>query len=440
MPVRTLAAWLCLFAALTSSFDIFLAFNVGFNFKASQICIVFSLAVLTPLVIKNKKIILPVGYKYLLAWTMLAVIFIPNTGFIQRNVGYTLWLFFNILTLLVFINTFTTISTAVSLYKRYLTCFVLIAIFGLLQLFLGFIGISPPLVEQWWIPGVFPRINGFSYEPSYFATYILMGWVMAMYLLERKTEIISYRFIVISVVLLSSALILCGSRIGWIFMAVWIFRYPCLFVFRISKRKINKFYSMAIALFILFFVVGIGIATTRFSSQELSILLSGTGVAGASDHSTSGRSDRANDTLNIALKNPIIGVGLGGVASEIAFEHGVEVNSVETAKEWEGMNVLFEISAATGLFGVVAFLLFLSKNSLSIIKKIDAFPSQIRPIVISLIYALIFEFFALCLNQNILRIYFWVHLSVLGVFVSVFLKTFSIGWRTVDVKQAVNPI
>ena len=197
---------------------------------------------------------------------------------------------------------------------------------------------------------------------------------------------------------------------------------------------------MAIALFILFFVVGIGIATTRFSSQELSILLSGTGVAGASDHSTSGRSDRANDTLNIALKNPIIGVGLGGVASEIAFEHGVEVNSVETAKEWEGMNVLFEISAATGLFGVVAFLLFLSKNSFSIIKKIDAFPSQIRPIVISLIYALIFEFFALCLNQNILRIYFWVHLSVLGVFVSVFLKTFSIGWRTVDVKQAVNPI
>ena len=61
----------------------------------------------------------------------------------------------------------------------------------MIQFALPVLGLGAPLVKQWWIPGFLPRVNGFSYEPSYLATYLLIGFVFASSLRRARSALLS---------------------------------------------------------------------------------------------------------------------------------------------------------------------------------------------------------------------------------------------------------
>ena len=100
------------------------------------------------------------------------------------------------------------------LLKLYLASYAFVAAFGIVQFISPILGGPALLVEQWWLPGRVPRVNGFSYEPSYFATYLIMGLVCLGSL--RRSGMAEYRsrawtFVYLLIFL---ALLICFSRMG----------------------------------------------------------------------------------------------------------------------------------------------------------------------------------------------------------------------------------
>ena len=149
------------------------------------------------------------------------------------------------------------------------------------------------------------------------------------------------------------------------------------------------------------------------------IFFSGIGVAGASAHSVSQRWQATKDTFKIFLNNPIIGVSLGGIPSHRAKLYGKIITTQVEAKNYEGLNVLLETLAASGLIGYLFFLLFWTnivrlhwrlKKKILKLREVKI-KSSLLPIVNSLGIMIISEFFALLMNQNILRPYLWLSIG-----------------------------
>ena len=79
------------------------------------------------------------------------------------------------------------------------------------------------------------------------------------------------------------------------------------------------------------------------------------------------------------------------------------------------MTVLLEILAASGVIGFILFLLYFMKT---LIKPLLENNIILKALVISLII----EFILLQFNQNIQRLYFWLHIAVLSMFYSIYGK------------------
>jgi O-Antigen ligase len=289
-------------------------------------------------------------------------------------------------------------------------------VFGLSQLLLGLLRISPPFVEQWWIPGILARINGFSYEPSYFATYLLIGWTITAYLKFVNSEVFSKKTLNIYFFVLLFGILLSGSRIGWAIITLWFLQYPILFVINFVRGKVSTKESriiiafIASLLFLLMIVYSLG-------ADNLSFLLQGTGIGDNATHSVDGRSNAFTDTLAVFLESPIIGYSLGGVAPAIANLHGVITTNNELAKQYEGLNVFAEVLAASGVIGFIPFCLYiytLLNRSRLTFKKIRNKNPLIGEILASMTSSLFIELFALQFSPTILRVYLWVHIAILS--------------------------
>ena len=74
--------------------------------------------------------------------------------------------------------------------RAYLWSFVAVALYGLLQFFGPLLlHVTMPFTVQWIVHGRVARINAFSYEPSYYATYMFIGWAMLFQLRLSNAEI-----------------------------------------------------------------------------------------------------------------------------------------------------------------------------------------------------------------------------------------------------------
>ena len=198
---------------LTSSFDICLTAEVaGFTFRFSQLLCAVLLIYYFYKIIKNKKIEKPLGGKQLICWTILVLLFTFNTIYPFINVGYHLWLIFNV-AIVICITQIVDKENIEIVLKLYLLSYLIMAIIGILQCITGVLNINNPFIVQWWIKGVLPRVNGFSFEPSYYATYMLIGWTIARILIRSK-EFNKRKDILISLVLITIAIILSSSRMS----------------------------------------------------------------------------------------------------------------------------------------------------------------------------------------------------------------------------------
>jgi O-Antigen ligase len=407
----------CVLAILLASGDLWPTVTVGFTFRFSQLCI-FIAIILLPSVLRERRFHLFPGWRWITAFLVWIVITLPISLFIPRSVGYAFWAWMDVFILFVFPQYFVTEADAWRLIRLYMISFLTFAIFGLVQFVLGMLGLSLLIIE-WWVPGRLPRVNALSYEPSYYATYMVAGWVFAAYLLEKKATLPSRSLQKATLYTSSVALFLCTSRIGWVMVALWFLFRGSLAAARVvargTIRKSHLAYFLAFCLMIgaLFQVSEQLAGTARAVATQLSFLVEGLGIFGASSHSADQRTDDFTSTVDAFTAHPLTGTGIGAVSVHVASLHDVAVNSVADAKRNEGISIFAELAASTGIVGSLLVICFAGAVTIQLknTKKIVA-PAN-RTALEGLAWSVIWLLLALQLNQNFLRVYIFTDLAVL---------------------------
>jgi hypothetical protein len=409
----------------TSSFDIFLSVDVGPNLRMAQL---FSLVLIAAALITRRmglEMEMPLGAAWLLVWCCVQIVFVPVAEFWQKSLAYCVWLSVDIALLFAMVNLFARDLIRVRmLLKLYLASFVFVACFGIVQFVLPIVGGPALLVEQWWLPGRVPRVNGFSFEPSYYATYLIMGLAcLGSLRRSRITEFRARRWTA-AYLLLIVAMILCSSRLGIAFVVAELAIAPVRGLYRIARRPSLVLDFRVSAWKIVLVLAGIwaaqigvekGIDWFRYDPDTIRILATGTGLLGTASHSVDERQDHFQETLQTIADHPWMGRSLGGVTEAIASYAGSAPQNFEESKRFEGQSVLAEVVAASGLPGSIPFFCFLIAYiaaPLRLARRCSPFDAAwLRALVLSLV----FEWAILEFNQNILRLYLWVHIAVLAM-------------------------
>lgn len=427
---------------LTSSFDVILNFElVGFTFRANQIlCLPLFLYYLY-LVIKKRKIEWVLGSKSLIIWTIITLLFTFNTILPSMNIGYHLWLIFNIVLIFSIVGIVNDKEFSKRVLKLYVISFTIMAVWGMLEFLIGCLGFTPEFIKQWWIPGLFPRVNGFTFEPSYYATYMLIGWTMVRVLAmnneyTKKEKIFLWSSVAVDTI----AIILSSSRIGIGFMAMfegfnWLRKF-WEFIKTKDKKILNFLIKdaltvIAICICYVGMVVGIGKIEQNISKKEdgkkpeqgqnqmMGMLLNGTGIGNTSSHSVSEREEHFVNVLKVFAQSPIFGKGLGGIYAQMTINKGLNVFEVSPQDVTPGICIFAEVLAGSGIIGFIFFatyIIVLIVEPLKLSKKAN---KTQKNVIFALVLALIMELGILQLNQNILRPYLWIHIAMISMYYNI---------------------
>jgi O-Antigen ligase len=346
----------------------------------------------------------PVGFGMLVLWTVFVLIFVPNTPFLLRSVGYAAWLLLDGAFVFAVVQVINSRAKLKFILRWYAVSFGLIAAFGLLQFLLPFVGVTPPLLRQWWIPGHLARVNGLSYEPSYFAGYMATGWIFLTSLAMHRSALLSRRATWVLIALSSAVLFVCGSRSGWILMIAW----AIWNLFRALKRKTLRLGAGVLV------VAALGACSVhgiRSAARANDVFLIGTGLAGTSSYSIKGRLKGFEDTLHVFIDNPLIGVSLGGVIPAIASMQGkLTVHQSDTKKDvQQSQGSTAEALAATGIFGFPFYVLYIFGLIWKPRKLLRSSP-ELTALLNSFIAAMI----VMQVQTNILQGYVWLAIALLS--------------------------
>lgn len=403
--INGIKKYLILFILLTASFDIFGVFRIaGMTFRIAQLLTILCVVIL----FSDGRMKLPYAYRPLLAWLVLQLAFSVRSTNLVFSLGYFFWAVILIAMIVVFYNFVNTKRKADWLLKAFVQSFVAMSVFGLFQWGLGLMGRPFFLTQATFNSTKIPRINGFTYEPSYYSTYLLPGWIFVMYLWENGSNLFSKRRTMQYTIIISAALFLSTSRMGWIFMALWLgFRGIVLLgeamTRRIAKRKLSYIGLIAIGL-IGILIIGVNL----IQRNGIDFIVAGLGIGGSSAHSSSARISEMINTFQLFQKSPFWGYGLGGVPVKYCEVYDIPFDSGASMCVW------VELLAASGIVGIIPFTIWfhriISRLNGKRIKESDRF-KECR----ALLYAVLFECMILAMNQNILRVYFWTLLGVVIV-------------------------
>lgn len=403
---------------ISASMDTFLNIKIlGFSLRFVFVPIILLIAISLLYIIKNRNTttIKFLGIIPAMIWLLFLILFIPNTSIIVRNIAYIIWL-------IIYFAFIPTVSLYISnemqlikLVKYYIQSFFIVSIFCIVQFTLGVFKINL-LVQQWWRNGL-PRASGFSYEPSYLATYMLLGWVTCFYLIISKSEYIRYFRVNRSIIFISLAIVLSGSRMGILFILV----IPLVYILYSIKSLFLKFQISKIALryfVIISLVISGSIVYFTYNFNQAIVFLNGIGLFGTVDHSYKIRTSDQDATFQAFKNSPIIGYSLGGLPTQIALiKDRKNITKQTEAKDYEGVNTFIEVLAASGIFGFLFFIYYfytLFKKNISISRIIRTFNPEFTKIVFALLTSFFCELLILIFNQNILRAYVWVHIAIIN--------------------------
>lgn len=187
-----------------------------------------------------------------------------------------------------------------------------------------------PLIHDY---GSYQRLRSVSGEPSYFAMYCAFIFpFMLSYLFDEKYNKIRWLFYILTGYFLF-LIVLTYSRTAY-FIAIVEFLFFYTLIFIIGRKNLRK-YAIKSALILLIIIVTEVIVLPFFSIREYSIIktsevfLPGTEqVSTQFAASNNIRFASQAAALNIAIKNPIFGVGLGQYGFHFSdFFSGIDKNS-----------------------------------------------------------------------------------------------------------------
>lgn len=405
---------------LTSSFDIVLSFEVfGITVRATQLLAAAVMVVFFVEIVCGAKPRLPVSYGYLVIVLLFNTLWLYRARSLSNALGYDLWLAFDILEILAFSHYLSTYETLESLIRKYILCFDVLAAIGILQFFLQFADIRFFATQFGETPyGIMHRANGFTYEPSYYATYMLIGCAACLYLMEKRNECaMDKRLLCTSTALNTVALVLSTSRMGWLILAAYLVGRSALGLQRsVRKHTRNKteLAKLLAAPLLVLLLAGTFVIGVRQGNTLALVYTQGLGLGG--DIRSSGpRLNALLDTWELFKSSPFMGVSLGGLDSEIAYNGGLSYTS-----ELNGsfsMCVSAEALAAYGLTGAIFFFKYIYDTTIGCYRRIRTdgkMDQQQKQLVYALLLGHVLIFAALQLNQNILRQPYWAHLAVIS--------------------------
>ena len=422
-PLNRIAIVTVVVILLTSSFDIFLILEAGGNFRFCQIIAVLPVLLAILKVARGGSI--PVlGALPLSIWLIFQISFIPTTDFWPKSIGYCLWLLLNLGLMFACVQLFShDLRSLITILRWYAYSFALVTLFGIVQFLLPLLGTGAPLVKQWLIPGMLARVNGFSYEPSYFATYLLIGFVFTGSLRRSRSSLLPSRSLLAIHCLTAIGIILSSSRMGIVFLFVdvflsqlrpWLSLAADFIKLRITLAKLRALaFSLLAIAFICAIVAGGSIAITNNPTLAV-LLLNGTGISDTASHSVIERENALEETFNVFLQHPLAGRSLGGVSAAIADLKGETIHSFEDSKDFEGMSVFAEALAASGVIGIIPFICFLITTFRKPLQLARGASPFYRVLLYALLRSLLFAWAILQFNQNMLRPYLWTHLAILA--------------------------
>jgi len=413
--IRKIVSLLLIISFFTVSFDIFLVLEIGPNIRIFQFLILVPIFYSLMLVL-HRPIIIPLGFIPLLVWLLFIFLFIPNSGYIPKGIGYALWLFLNVLLIFALVQIINS-KNFYRIFFWYITSFFFVATFGLLQFSFALIGFGELfMIKTWWFQDIFPRINGFSYEPSFFSTYLISGWILIIYLLNSNINFVNRKLLKFYFLIISFAIILSGSRMGWLVIFLVLAVFFLKFIYKFIRLKPIKHRHFYIIILFFFFIFAYILVTNIDYFSILTLGLSG------ESKSVNTRLNSTIDTFIVFFDSPFIGYSLGGVSSAIASLNNLSIDDFASAKI-EGNMVLAEVLAASGIIGFVPFIIFLRSIFIKPFFLIRMNKSNDLSIILyGIILATLIQFFMLQFNQNILRPYFWLNIAMLCVVYNLYKK------------------
>jgi len=409
---------------VSSSFDLFLNVNIlGFNVRLAQIFIlILNVAFIVEIIIEKRFFILPtLGILWIWGWIMF--LFSANSLLILRGAGYGLWLISLIVWVIYLSNRgyYFSGNERNQLIALYILSFFPSIVFGLLQWAYPSLLLSSsfPFKSQEYLT-VFNyyhlhRINGFNYEPSYYATYlivlppVLWAWVKNEKSIKRVFGLL---FLILSIV----TLFLSTSRMGWLgvlgffTITIVIEIYSLLRKYFLDKKLFLKFAIIAITIIFTFGFLFV------FNSRYKNVFEK---FQSYFKWSYDDRMEGYRNAFTLFFKNPFKAPGLGGVAAGIAFNEGgiLPVNNTE-AKNYEAVNVLLEVIAGGGIIGSALFIAFWLAFLILVLKRYKLYSTVEQQWLSGLLIGLLLQWLLLIFNQNIIRIYVWNHIAVMACFIS----------------------
>jgi len=398
----------------TVSFELFMVIEYQFKFKFCYFPFMAVIFFAAAKMVSTRRYYLPLGFNWAILWSLFIAVFSVLYQYeLVRNIGYTFWLFFSLGMVWASVLIFDTREKIFRLVKLYIISFAFVASFGAVQFLIALAGYPAPLhvPTAWWTPWL-PRINAFLYEPSYYAMYMLPGWVILAYCIEKRLAIVSPAKDKLIFALITVTSMLAASRSGWLLMLLYMLKFARETLQKHSARKILMFIVA-----VLMIAAAGGFWLYVSGSEYLGAMLRG------EDASPLLRMMALQDTIDIFKQSPLIGYGLGGVSSAIAELHGFTSNVVDSEMSFSGMSIFAECLAASGIIGFFPFLFYmwtLMRKPFVLAKKLND-PDMVvllRAVTLSFI----FFFIKLQFNQNILRPYFWLNIAVLSSAYSVALR------------------
>ncbi len=417
--------FLIILMLLTASWDTFMQVTIGgFNFRFTQIACMILIPITFVQICSQSKQTHPLGFWPLLTWVLFMIIFIPNTTFILRSVLYVVWLIFSVVSIYIFVQLIQTPKRLEQVIRWYIYSFTFIAFFGIIQFLAALFG-KNILVQQWFIEGRLARINGFNYEPSFFAMYLVQGFIFIAYLRKKKSQILSYTQSNICYFFIITSLILSTSRSGWVILILWFTRPIFIFFLYFFQGRLYPSYLKKALMTLSLVVANVLILFLIADLFSLEVLFSGIGFLGTSNHSTSIRWANFEELATIFMRSPLIGYSLGGLVSAVGALKGVIVTTNDQAKAFENSGLALEVLAASGVVGFIPFLAYtytIFVKPWNIAKKMA--PSETRNILIGLVVSLFFSLIIIQGGQNILRISIWYHIALISAAYAVSKKIF----------------
>ena len=410
--MRRIALALTAVAILTTSFDIAANLVVaGYTVRLTQLASL-------PLVFLGVKAVLRgkdewvVGGLWLLAWSAVQLLLSFRSPSMLNGIGYWCWLMLDVCIVFGLPLLASDDDTYAWLAKLYLNSFFALAVFGLVQFALHYVGIDLYIVQVF--KTGLPRINGFSYEPSYYATYLMMGFVLNGYMLEKEDfSLLSKVALIRNYVVIVLAMVLTNSRMAYLVMALWfVIRMVAMVVSVVRARKSGQPARLPLYFWITLACILGGVALLVAMGVNTKMLLRGFGIVGKGSDSSGDRIEGMVACLKVFAASPLLGYGLGGVDPAIAQMRGT---AYEGGANGAAMSIAGELLVANGIVGLVPFVGYLWTLFFGDRRHQRNKESRWNTLHAAMLWALAFEFIILLFNQNILRPYLWMHIAFVAV-------------------------